>query len=182
MHPYVPRRARPGNPAALPAPRAASRRGPPRPARMLLAVLALGLLLAARVDARAQTAPYEQVPSRLGYAATVQRLEAAVADSPLNIVTRASATLGARALGVKIPGNLVLGLFAPQYAVRMLRASVDAGFEAPIRLYVVEDAAGRVQVRYRKPSVVFAPYGQPELDALARELDAAFAAIVASVR
>lgn len=145
----------------------------------LTAACALALLATSAI---AQTQPYEQVASRHGYGETVQRIEAAVKASPLAIVTRASATVGARSLGVKIPGNMVLGLFAPRYAVRMLEASVAAGFEAPVRLYIVEAPDGKVTLRYRRPSVVFAPYGSAKLDAMAAELDGIFAQIAGAVR
>ena len=41
---------------------------------------------------------------------------------------------------------------------------------------------GKVTVRYRKPSVLFKPYGHPDLDAMAAELDQIFAEIVGVVR
>ena len=129
-----------------------------------------------------QTPPFIKVESRLDFQATLKTLQAAAKRNRLGIVNRANAQRGASSIGVKIPGNQVWGLFAPRFAVRMLKANVDAGYEAPIRLYIVEAPGGRVTVRYRKPSVVFKPYGHPGLDAMAAELDVLFARVVASVR
>ncbi len=154
-----------------------------RLAAMTRAVLlvAVGALLWGG-SALAQTKPYVEVASRHGYKTTVQKINAAIQAAPVAPVTRASATMGAKSLGITIPGNMVIGLFAPKFAVRMLKASVDAGFEAPVRLYIVEHPGGKVVVRYRKPSVVFAPYGSADLDAMASELDAIFARIAGAVR
>lgn len=69
-------------------------------------------------------------------------------------------------------------IYRPDFAVRMLKASVEAGFEAPIRVYVVEKSDGTAQVSYIKPSDVFAGYQNADLDAMAKELDAIFEAIV----
>ena len=92
----------------------------------------------------------------------------------MGVVAKASASAGAAGRGVKVPGNTVLMLFRNDYAVRMLAASVPAGIEAPIRVYVTEDNDGKVTVTYRTPTSVFAPYGSAELDAMARELDPVF--------
>lgn len=108
------------------------------------------------------------------------RLENAIEANGMSIVARASATAGAKSLGVEIPGNAVIMVFRADYAVRMLKASVPAGIEAPLRFYLTEDPAnGRTTLAYRLPSHVFAPYGSPELDAMAVELDGIFAAIAA---
>jgi uncharacterized protein (DUF302 family) len=69
-------------------------------------------------------------------------------------------------------------VFRNDCAVRMLAASVPAGIEAPLRIYVTENADGRASLTYRTPSSVFAPYGSAELDAMARELDPIFESIV----
>jgi len=132
--------------------------------------------------ATAQTAPFVEVRSSHDFETTLSRLQAAMRQNKLGLVTRASAQQGAASLGLKIPGNQVWGLFAPRYAVRMLKASVPAGFEAPVRLYIVEAPDGHVTVRYRKPSVVFGPYKHPDLDAMAKELDALFENIAGAVR
>jgi uncharacterized protein (DUF302 family) len=118
------------------------------------------------------------VASPRAFDATVSRLEEAIGANKMGLVARASASAGAAARGVAIPGNVVLMVFRNDYAVRMLAASVPAGIEAPLRIYVTEDARGKVSVAWRTPSAVFAPYGKAELDALARELDTIFENIV----
>jgi uncharacterized protein (DUF302 family) len=96
----------------------------------------------------------------------------------MGLVAQASASRGAAARGVKIPGNAVLMVFRNDYAVRMLGASVAAGIEAPLRLYVTENSDGTASLTYRMPSAVFAPYGSSALDEMAKELDAVFRNIV----
>ncbi len=112
-----------------------------------------------------------------------QRVETAAGDRQLGVVTRASATVGAKqVLGVDIPGNMVMGLFHPRFAVRMLDASVAAGIEAPIRLYLTENDDGTTTLSYKEPGYVFSPYmaeGGPALEALVKELDELFAALAA---
>lgn len=109
-----------------------------------------------------------------GYATLVERLDAAIAESPLNKLSAASATVGAAALGVEIPGNMVVHAFAPNFAVRMLEASTAAGYEAPLRFYVTENADGTATLAFRPASAVFAPYadGGEALKVLAAELEA----------
>ena len=114
-------------------------------------------------------------PTGRNYAELVERVDAAVAESPLNVVTRASATVGAKSLGQKIPGNMVVGVFAPQFAIRLLDASVAAGIEAPLRLYVTENPDGTATLSYKTAAYVLAPYaeeGGQALTALATELNA----------
>ena len=117
--------------------------------------------------------------STYDYPTLVDRLDAAIADSPLNKLSAASATVGAKSLGLEIPGNMVVHAFAPQFAVRMLEASIAAGYEAPLRFYLTEDADGTATLSYKTASFVFAPYadGGEELTLLAAELEDIQAAI-----
>lgn len=116
--------------------------------------------------------------SAYGFDALAVRLEKAIEANKMGLVAQASASRSAASRGVKIPGNLVLMVFRNDYAMRMLAASVPAGVEAPLRLYVTEDANGKASVTWREPSAVFAPYGSAELNAMARELDLVFEKIV----
>jgi len=126
-------------------------------------------------------APYPRTVtarSAFGFGETVSRLEQSVEKNKMGLVAKASASAGAAGRGVKIAGNAVLMVFRNDYAVRMLAASVSAGIEAPLRLYVTENVDGKANVTYRAPSAVFVPYGNAQLDAMARELDPVFDKIV----
>jgi uncharacterized protein (DUF302 family) len=83
----------------------------------------------------------------------------------MGLVARASATMGANSIGKTIPGNMVVMVYRPDFAIRMLKASVPAGIEAPIRFYITA------------PSTVFNPYKNAALDEMAKELDTIFAKI-----
>jgi uncharacterized protein (DUF302 family) len=113
------------------------------------------------------------------YQAMVEKLPQVVAKNKMGVVAKASATLGAKKIGVTIPGNMVVMVFHPKFAVRMLKASVPAGIEAPLRFYITENADGTTTLTYREPSSVFAPYDSAELNTMAKELDAIFARIAA---
>jgi len=115
-----------------------------------------------------------------GYGDLVTKLNGAIKENGMAAVTRASATKGAASLGVTIPGNMVVGVYHPKFAIRMLEASVPAGVEAPLIFYITENADGTASLSYRAPTAVFAPYGSAALDKMAGELDVIFAAIAAA--
>lgn len=117
------------------------------------------------------------------YSTLVSRTRDAVKTADINLVTQASASDGARGAGFDIPGNRVLGLFRNDYARRMLAASIPAGIEAPIRMYVTETDDGQGRLSWKTPSAVFAPYidsAAPDLEILATELDLIFEGIAAT--
>lgn len=152
-----------------------------RPVSILSALALLGVIAIAAPAARAaETAPLPGtvvMHAKEPFARFVAGLKAAIAKHHMGLVGDACASCGAKAIGVTIPGNRVLMIFNPHYAVRMLKASVPAGIEAPLRLYVTENADGTATLTYRKPTAVFAPYGSKDLDAMAKELDPVVAAI-----
>ena len=117
------------------------------------------------------------IPTPHGFGQLMQRLEQAIEDNQMGLVGRASASVGASRRKLKIPGNAVFGVYRNDFAVRMLKASVTAGIEAPLRFYLTENADGTATLTYRSPSAVFRPYASVELDAMAKELDTIFAAI-----
>jgi len=145
----------------------------------LLAVLLLGV---AAPNAGAQTDAAlpgtRTAASAHAFDALAKRLVSSIEANKMGLLAQASASGGAAARGVKIPGNLVLMVFRDDYAVRMLASSVPAGIEAPLRLYVTEDRNGKAYVTWREPGAVFAPYGNADLNTMARELDPVFEKIV----
>lgn len=113
-----------------------------------------------------------------GYQELIKRFDSATKRNKMGLVTRASATLGAkRVLKKTIAGNMVIGVYHPRFAVRMLEASIPAGIEAPLRFYITENGDKTASLTYRTPTSIFAPYSSAKLDVMAKELDAIFAAI-----
>jgi uncharacterized protein (DUF302 family) len=121
----------------------------------------------------------EVIATKQSFGQMVERLRAAIAENKMGLVTQASASMGASRRGVKIPGNMVIGVYRNDFAVRMLAASVPAGIEAPLRFYLTENTDGTASLTYRRPSAVFQPYGGGDLAAMAKELDVIFARIAA---
>lgn len=149
-----------------------------RPTRILIATVALMCLWwLTAVTARAQDARITAV-SRAPFAKVAEALERAITEEKMGLVCHANARRGAAGRGVTIKGNQVLMVFRPDFAIRLLAADPKAGFEAPIRIYVYENADGTATVSYLPPSAVFAPYRSPEVQAIGAELDPIFKAIV----
>ncbi len=140
------------------------------------AVLAL-LPLSGHADQGYPNGGMRVIDSPKNFKALFSDLDAAIRKHRMGVVGRASASMGAARRGIEIPGNAVFGVFRNDFAVRMLRASVPAGIEAPLRFYVTQNDDGTSRLSYRRPSAVFKPYGSAELDAMAVELDAIFAKI-----
>jgi len=140
--------------------------------------LALSLAVAIAPEAAAAEEARVRLASKAPFAVVAQALEKAIAAQGMGLVCHANAQAGAAARGVTIAGNQVLEVFRNDYAVRMLRADPEAGFEAPIRIYLYERPDGTATLVYRKPSAVFRPYRHPDLDQLGTELDEVFDRIV----
>lgn len=148
--------------------------------RLLVFVLGLSLAASAGLARAAEMPGWKVAKTPHGYQELIKRVDEAVKSNKMGLVTRASATVGAKkVLNKTIPGNMVIGVYRPDFAVRMLEASVPAGIEAPIRLYITENGDGTATLSYKTPSAVFAPYkdGGDKLRQLATELDVIFARI-----
>jgi uncharacterized protein (DUF302 family) len=146
--------------------------------RALPLLAAAALALALDVPSASAQAGRVTLVSRSPFAKVAQALEQAIADHRMGLVCHANAQAGAASRGVSIKGNQVMMVFRNDFAVRLLAADPRAGFEAPIRIYLVENEDGTATVTYLPPSVLFAPYGHPEVRAVAAELDPIFKAIV----
>ena len=139
-----------------------------------LIVHSLAILISIPADANSN----RLVKTNASFAQVEKSLTQAIKNNKMGLVCKASATRGAASLGIKIKENRVFGVFHPEYAIRMLKASIAAGIEAPIRVYLYENGDGSATITYKKPSDVFRPYGSADLDRMAAELDIIFAKIV----
>jgi uncharacterized protein (DUF302 family) len=135
---------------------------------------------AAKADSIAPREGWRVLKTEYKFDALVKRLEESVKANKMGLVTAASASAGAAGQGITIPGNRVVGVYRNDFARRMLKASIAAGIEAPIRFYITENSDQTATLSYKLPSTVFAPYfaeGGKALRKLAAELDEIFAKI-----
>jgi uncharacterized protein (DUF302 family) len=146
--------------------------------------MALLLSLSVVMTAAAETVWPDQgwrvVPTQQSYAKFLDAFREAVDAEGMAVVTEAGPTEVAASRGEIIPGNRVLGVFRNDFAVRIIRISVPAMIEAPIRFYVTEEDDGTATLSWKTPSHVFDPYmdqGGEELGVIAGELDTIFEAI-----
>lgn len=149
-----------------------------RPTRVLVTTVALtSLWWLTAVPAHAQDTRITAV-SQAPFAKVAEALERAITEEKMGLVCHANAQRGAAGRAVTIKGNQVLMVFRPDFAIRLLAADPRAGFEAPIRIYVYENADGTATVSYLPPSAVFASYRSPEVQKIGAELDPIFKKIV----
>ncbi len=147
---------------------------------MLVGLIIVMMALPVHAEVKAPYSGTITIETKQPFDAYIKNLTKAIKANKMGIVAQACATCGAKAIGVTIPGNRVIMIFNPHFAVRMLEASTAAGVEAPLRLYVTENPDGTARLSYRLPTHVFAPYDVPALNDMARELDALIEKIVAA--
>lgn len=144
------------------------------------ALIPLLCLIALPVWAQDAPTGWTVFPADKTYSELVDATKAAIKDNGLIVVTQAGPTKAAAARGITIPGNLVIGAFNNDYAVRVLETSTNAMIEAPIRFYVTENEDGSATLSYKTPSFVFDPYmaeGGQALQDIAAELDKTFQSV-----
>lgn len=108
------------------------------------------------------------------------KLIEAIAAVPMGLVAHVNGQANAAKRGISVPADQILEVFRPDFAVRVWQAHKPAGIEIPLRIYLYE-ADGATQVAFRTAEEVFAPYGNPELNAIAADVDAVFESILATL-
>ncbi len=138
---------------------------------LILVCFALFLVLPAQAKNKAPYSGTKIIQTGNPFAGYLGSLKSAIRSNKMGIVSIACATCGAKAIGVTIPGNRVIMIYNPHFTVRMLKASIEAGVEAPLRFYVTENKDGTAKLSFSLPSHVFAPYEVANLNTMAKELD-----------
>ncbi|NKB50865.1 MAG: DUF302 domain-containing protein [Rhizobiaceae bacterium] len=126
--------------------------------RLRLLLLALFMIAFGSQGLAADRVGWVQYETDIPYAKMIKRLNAAVKAEKMLLVSRASASSGAKRRKIKIQGNMVVGVYRNDYALRMLDASVEAGIEAPIRFYITERSGGGSTLSYKTPVTTQLPY------------------------
>ena len=143
----------------------------------LLLLACLALYTPARADGLEPRAGWVVIDTNKTHAALLDDLKAAVRANGMGVVTQAGPTGAAKARGIDIPENRVVGVFNNDFAVKILALSTAAMIEAPVRFYLTENSDGTATLSYKTPGYVFAPYldeGGEALARLATDLDTRF--------
>jgi uncharacterized protein (DUF302 family) len=111
----------------------------------------------------------------------VARLIEAIARAPLALVAHIDGQANASRRGIVVAADQLLEVFRPDLAARVWAADKRAGIEIPLRIHVYEQDGAAV-IAHRPPAEVFAPYGNPELDEVARDLAPLFEQVFAPLQ
>jgi len=118
---------------------------------------------------------------RISAAEAIERLKSAAAAVPMGIVAHIDGQANCANKGIQVARDQILEIFRPDFAVKVWAADKRAGLDIPIRIHVCEHE-DRTWITCRLPTAIFAPYGNPALDAVGHELDAIFLQILATLR
>ena len=145
---------------------------------VVIAALAVLMIALASVGANAASDGIVTKSAEGSFENTVTKLKKAITANKLVIVKEVPFTKMLGMVGVKAEKIKGFEIFHPRYGKVLYANDKTAFLEAPLRI-LVRDKGGKVMIRYRKPSVVFAGYSG--LSDLGSQLDKVFAKIVGSV-
>ncbi|WP_019626492.1 DUF302 domain-containing protein [Thioalkalivibrio sp. ALJT] len=121
-----------------------------------------------------------QTITRMDPENAVERLKQAIEAQGLKLVSHINGQANAARIGVEVPTDQILEVFHPHYAVRVWQACKPAGIDIPLRIHVSGEG-DVLRVSTRPASAVFAPWGEPDLQAIGAELDPKLQAILDSL-
>jgi uncharacterized protein (DUF302 family) len=132
--------------------------------RHRIGVAALALAVLASTSALAQngptpTGPVLSLPSLHDFATTVARLEAAIEEAGLTLVTTIDHAANAAEAGLDLLPSLVLLFGNPEAGTPLMHEARTLALDLPQRMLVWEDDAGVVFVSWRDPVTVAADHG-----------------------
>ena len=99
--------------------------------------------------------------SNIGFAATLARLEQAIADAGLKLFARIDHAAAAQEFGLQMPPTIVLIYGHPKGGTPIMLAHPDAALDLPLKLLVRENADGKTTILYRRIDTVLAAAGVP---------------------
>ncbi len=106
----------------------------------------------------------------------------AITAFPMGLVAHINGQANCAKRGLQVPADQILEVFRPDFAVRVWKAEKSAGIDIPLRIHLYDAGGGSTMVAFRTAQEVFAPYGNPELDAFGAELDGIFTELLAALK
>jgi uncharacterized protein (DUF302 family) len=123
------------------------------------ALVMLGATSALAQNGPTPTGPIHSLPSLHDFATTVARLEAAIEEAGLALVTTIDHAANAAEAGLDLLPSLVLLFGNPEAGTPLMHAARTMALDLPQRMLVWEDEAGVVFVSWRDPVAVAADHG-----------------------
>jgi uncharacterized protein (DUF302 family) len=102
-----------------------------------------------------------------GFGESVQKLENAISESNLKIISRINAQENLRKIGEEIGGNQIFEIFNPKLAKKVFDKDLDAGIIPPVRVYIYEEGNSALCI-YDMSEPLFSRHG---LGDLGKEVD-----------
>jgi uncharacterized protein (DUF302 family) len=103
-----------------------------------------------------------EVPSRYSQAETLKRLEAAFADTGLNVFALIDHSGEAEKVGLKMRPTKVLIFGSPTSGTPLMAAAPSLAIDLPLKVLIAEDEHGKVSVTYNDPEYLQRRHGVPE--------------------
>ena len=91
------------------------------------------------------------IQSRFGVKETMDRLEAALRASGVNVFARIDHAAGAAAVGENLRPTQVLIFGNPKAGTPLMQAQQSIGIDLPLKVLVWQDAMGTVRLSYNDP-------------------------------
>ncbi len=125
----------------------------------LATVLALLALMATPVGAQEPLPGISTLPSAYDFATTTERLEQAIADEGLTLLTTIDHAANAASVDLELLPTTVFLFGNPQAGTPLMQAAPTFGLDLPQRMLVWENEDGDVFVTWRDPAVLAAEHG-----------------------
>jgi uncharacterized protein (DUF302 family) len=102
------------------------------------------------------------IRSRNSVKATIDKLEASLKDSGVNIFARIDHAAGAASVGMALRPTEVLIFGNARAGTPLMQANQTIGIDLPLKILALEDASGGVWVTYGDPAWLAARHGLTE--------------------
>lgn len=110
------------------------------------------------------------VQSNKSYDQTVEAFKMGVSKGGMMVMATVNQGNMLKMTGLSMNGSLFL-IGNPNVGKQVLGKDASAGLYLPIRVYIYQGADGKTYLSYDKPSVDLKPFGNQDIDKVAKTLD-----------
>ena len=138
--------------------------------RMFVAAALMAGIMAESTGLRAQDKNLVTVTSKAGFEQTVQSVRKMVAKSQMMVMAEINQGKMLSMTGLKLKA-VALFIGNPTVGKKLFTANKGVGVAVPIRVAIFQGDDGKTYVSYVKPSAQLAPFGNKQINMIAKMLD-----------